>query len=138
MPNGIGNGGGPMGPTTDASNLGIPEPSAMPGGIGDIDSLLAQMRSGQIGAEQLLPLLFLLMAQATGGQPGAMPGAMGPAPPGPMGPMGPADSGSPIDAAMMDIGGGMPPAGPPGMGGPPMGGEGVPPELMALLGGGGF
>ena len=135
MPNGIGYGGGlPGGPTTDAANLGIPEPSAIPGAVGDIESMLAQLRSGQIGAEQLLPLLFLLMAQATGGPAGAP----GPAPPaGPLPPQ--LDSGSPIDGAMLDIGGGPPPgpmgpAGPPGLGG---GGEQIPPELMALLGGGG-
>lgn len=124
MPSGIGYGGGPMmGPPTDAANLGVPEPSAVPGAVGDIDSMLAQLKSGQIGAEQLLPLLFLLMAQATGGPMGGMPaGPAGPPPP---------EAGSPIDAAMMDMGA------PPGGASAPPGGA-IPPELMALLGGGGF
>ena len=117
MPAGIGlGGGGAFGPS-DAAGVGVPEPNADPGAIGDLDSILLALQSGQIGIEQILPILFMLMQG--GGAPGGAP--VGP-PPGPAGP---------IDQAFVDAeGAGLPPQG----GG---GGE-IPPELLAQLGGGGF
>jgi len=81
------------------ASAGIAEPSAVPGGIGDIDSLLTALRTGQLSAETLLPILMLL---ASGG--GAGPG-MGPGGPGggmPAGPPMPGGGGDmdPIMAAL--------------------------------------
>lgn len=82
MPQGIGYGmGGPSG-SPDAAGVGIAEPSAAPGALGDIDSLLANLMSGQVSAESILPLLFMLML---GGGQGA--------------PTGPVPSGDPITDA---------------------------------------
>lgn len=116
-------GGGAAAPT-DASGVGIAEPNAIPGGIGDIDSLLRQLQSGQLSAEAILPLLMLL---ASGGL-GALGGPEQGLPPDPLAGQLP-PNGDPLEAAFA---GGQDPLAGPGLGGPP------PDELQALLGGGGL
>jgi len=77
---------------------GIPEPTAMPGAVGDLESILLQLQSGQMGAEQLLPLLMLLMSG--GGMPGGGGQPQGP----PM--AGPEQGGMPPDLMSL-MGGGF-------------------------------
>lgn len=106
-------GGGSSAAPSDASGLGIAEPNAIAGGIGDIDSLLRQLQSGQFSAEAILPLLLLL---ASGGLDQGGQANAGALPPEALG-------GDPLEAAL--AGGGALPGGPPQD------------ELEALLGGGG-
>lgn len=61
----------------------IPAPAAGPGGGGDIQDLLLQLRSGQISAGQLLQLVAAMLGAQGGG--GGMP--MGQAPQGPSSPI---------------------------------------------------
>ena len=118
MPAGIGYGGGGALGSPDAAGVGMPEPSAIPGAVGDIDSLLRQITSGQMSAESILPLLFMLMMGGPGGQGG----------PAPIGP----PQGGPIDQAFAE---GQGPALPPP---PEQGGGEIPPDMLAMLGGGGL
>lgn len=107
-------GGGNSAAPSDASGLGIAEPNAIPGGIGDIDSLLRQLQSGQFSAEAILPLLLLLASGGLGGPPAGDASAL---PPGAL-------NGDPLEAAFAgQAGPGQLPGGPP------------PDELEALLGG---
>lgn len=112
-----GGGAGFFGPSpSSADPLGVPEPDVMPGGgVGDVDSLLRQIQSGQFSAEALLPLLMMLAQAPIGEQ------AVGPPP---------IPGGDPIDQAFGEIG----PAPDQGIGPTPE--EEMPPELLAMLGGG--